>query len=193
MEHPTSRRATRHPIRTRPLTGAHTLAATAVALALGLAACDGAAAPTTDARCLPDAPDCVDTPGTGADDDVAGDALLTAFVDVVPSLPEGTRFVETAPGAPTFPLMVRQAAVDGTDLHLLVGAGEAPCMWLVGTEVTEDADQVVVSVLASGDAEATDCDQQAVTDQALTVRLAEPLGDRALLDATRVVPGDAQS
>ncbi len=108
---------------------------------------------------------------------------------MVDALPADIRMVEMdGTGPDAFPLFIQEAVVDGTRLDLIFSGGETPCFWVHHVETTETDTEVVVDLQAGGDPEADGCDSQAISIQGVTVELDAPLGDRALLDASRVVP-----
>ena len=85
-------------------------------------------------------------------------------------------------------MFIQEAVVDGTRLDLIFSGGEAPCFWVHHVETTETDTEVVIDLRAGGDPEAEGCDGHAISTQGVTVELQAPLGERALLDASRVVP-----
>lgn len=191
-------------------------AAVAAGLALLLTACGGSAAdvvgggevtaapveaPAEDgdgeaARCLPDAVDCDDTPGSDEPGPAAADdAMVPEEITLVDAVPADTRAVEMAPGsvAEAWPVFLQSAVVDGRNVTVTFSGGETPCFVVDRVETDENAERVIVSVLVGVPDPAADCSAQAISTQSVSLQLQEPLGDRPLEDGSRTVPDDAQA
>ncbi|MBW3618739.1 MAG: hypothetical protein KY461_00705 [Actinobacteria bacterium] len=192
-------------------TSLRAVAAAAALLAVLLAAC-GTGAPvagdTTQiapvvpgdgddaARCLPDAVDCDDTPGSdepGPADD--GDAMVPEEITIVDAVPADARGVELAGGSvdETWAVFLQSAVVDGRDVTVTFSGGEAPCSVVDHVETDENAERVIVSVMVGMPDPGADCTQQEISTQSVSLQLEEPLGDRPLKDGSRTVPDDAQA
>lgn len=191
-------RASHHPI-TRTIT--------ALGVVALLAACGGdAPEPTTVegggmAMCVAEAPDCVDTvvsEDPGLVDPPQGDEPVDTFVgpeiDIVDEIADGTIAVEMAPQAPEreFPVFVQWAAVDGPTVTAVFSGGETPCFVISRVTAEEREDAVVLTVLAADPSDEQTC-ESAVSTQSVTVELEADLGQRTLLDGSRVVPDGATS
>ncbi len=149
--------------------------------------------------CLPEVPDCVDTVlegdpaadcegAAGGCDDTA-DERMNPSITIVPAFVDpNTPSVEMAPGsvAEPFTLFLQEAVVDGQTVQVSFTGGEAPCFVVDHVEVTEDADMVVVSVWAGQPDPDADCSSMSTSTQSVTVQLGAPLGNRLLLDGSRM-------
>lgn len=175
-----------------------------LSLALGSAGCslvevasvEGGEVPpvVSEERCLPEHPECVDTPVDGAGDE----PIMAPDINVVDVFQPEPRLVTPDPdaiGGETFPIFLQEATVDGTTLHVSFSGGTAPCFVLASAEAVERDDAVIVDVRA-GAAEGTDqASCTTVVDmQQVQIELSDELGDRLLLDGSRVFQGggDAQ-
>lgn len=200
--------------------------ATAVALALTLAACASAADTADDgggvssAVCAPDTPDCEDTvvvndgdePMTSGmcvedepdcedmvvvdDGDAAAGSCLagdedctdesyggqdvTRPVRLVQDIQEETTPATRGTTSGASGVVVEQAALVDADTVRLVFVG-SQCTLVEDVLVTESPAEVRVLVLAGQDAEVEDCEDEGLW-LTVDVDLAEPLGDRMLLD-----------
>jgi len=154
--------------------------------------------PGSMAMCIESQPDCndmvvgEDAIGGGS----GGDAMMEPDIHIIDELSAATRVVEQSPGsvADAYPLFLAEAVVDGATITVTFSGGEAPCFVVDHAEVVEDDARVVVLVYAGpADPDAEGCDMQEVSSQAVTVELSAELGDRALLDGSRLAPDDAQN
>lgn len=160
---------------------------------LDIASVEGTAPPAVVAeeRCRPELPQCVDTPSEGAGDE----PIMAPDIPVVDAFvhdPEPRLITPEPDGAgETFPLFLQEAMVDGTTLRVSFSGGHAPCFVVATAEAVERADAVIVNVRA-GTADGTDqasC-STVVEMQQVEIALADELGDRLLLDGSRVFQGD---
>ena len=175
------------------------LAVTSAATGCGIfeiTSVEGGAEPpvVVEERCLPEHPDCVDTPP-----DAAGDEpIMAPDIPVVEVLQQEPRLVSPDPGAigggETFPIFLQEAVVDGTTLRVSFSGGTPPCFVLASAEAVERDDAVIVNVRA-GTQQGTDqasC-TTVVEMQQVEIELSAELGERRLLDGSRVFQdGDAQ-
>ena len=178
-----------------------TLSASLLVLAFGAAGCgvldiasvEGSAPPVVVAeeRCRPELPQCVDTPP----EDVGDEPIMAPDIPVVDAFvhdPEPRLITPEPDGVgETFPLFLQEAVVDGTTLRVSFSGGHAPCFVVAAAEAVERADAEIVNVPA-GTADGSD--QASCTTpvemQQVEIALTEDLGDRRLLDGSRVFQGE---
>ncbi len=197
-------------VRTNPSTSARVLVALAVPTLL-LTGCGvdvGATVGTDDATatetsdeamagdtlgmCAPGVPDCVDmVVRTDGDEPAVGDdPIVGEDIVVTDALPPDTRPAELAhdPAGESWPIFLQQAVVRDASVDVVFSGGTAPCFVVDRVETDESESGVIVTVFVRTEGDAsTDCSAQEVTTQVVTVDLAAPLGDRALLDGSRTV------
>lgn len=150
---------------------------------------DTGALPAGDgSRCLPDAVDCDDTPVTGDEPMIAPDIHQ---IDQAPQSLEATPRPDLVPEP--FPLFIQEAVVSGQDVTLVWSGGNEACFALADVAVTETDTEVVVTIRAGGRSDAPEVCTMEAPLYTTTITLDQPLGQRALLDGSRVVPQDAQS
>lgn len=180
----------------------HFLPLLALSLAVGSAGCsfvevasvEGGELPpvVAEERCDPDDPrhpDCAEV-SEGAGDE----PIMAPDIPVVDVLQQAPRLVTPDPdavgGGETFPLFLQEAVVDGRALRVSFSGGTPPCFVLATAEVVERDDEVIVNVRA-GTQEGTDhavC-TTVVEMQQVEIELSAELGDRLLLDGSRVFQG----
>lgn len=178
-------------------------------LTLGTAACggqaddprptDAEAEPAEDmAMCAPGVLDCVDVVVTGpggADPDPVGDAIIAPDIVVVGTLQQEPVLVTPSPGSTdeSFPLFLQEATVEGTTVRVSFSGGHPPCFVIESADAVERDDAVIVIVRAGA---APGTDQATCTTivemQQVELDLAAELGDRQLLDGSRVFEGDVR-
>ena len=148
---------------------------------------DGATAGGGMAMCAPGVPDCTDVvvnpdgevpcPAEGCTGDPA--APDETYVDVAPRAIAG----EAAPR----PWDEALPSADGTQVSVRWWSGVEPCTVLADVQVEETPEQVVITIFEgpdqAPDAEPVACIEIAQAKQT-TVTLAEPLGDRPVVDGS---------
>lgn len=141
-----------------------------------------------DAHCLPDAVDCDDPPHAGDEPIIAPDIHQ---IDQAPRAQEATPRPELVPEP--FAMFIQEAVVSGQDVTLIWSGGREDCFALADVTVTETDTEVVVTIRAGARSDAPEeCTMEAPL-YATAIALDQPLGARALLDGSRLVPDDAQS
>lgn len=167
------------------------LSSTACNLATEIASAEGGEVPpvVSEERCLPDHPDCVDTPPDGAGDE----PILAPDIPVVNVLQQDPRLVTPRPdavGGETFPIFLQEAVLDGATLRVSFSGGTAPCFVLASAEVVERDDAVIVNVRAGTERGTDQATCTTVVEmQQVELDLSAELGDRLLLDGSRVFQG----
>lgn len=177
------------------------LAGLAAALTLTLAACggtdvasDGAGgdAPPAAGMCAPGVTDCVDTVVDG--EDRSGDERMAPDIPVVADFDAGDPEIVTPEPGRAFeaaPVLLESAVVDADRVVVSFWGGVDPCFVADTLEVVESDTEVVVTLTAgpAGDPATISCIAMAQL-YGVQIQLDAPLGDRLLLDGSRLGASD---